>query len=112
MHQLQKSRRAFPCHSVLVREVGSKKDPLPSLPLDVIARTRIVPQTDGPGEPIKTVPNGDVERLAEDAISVLRVGDDLGVSSRNVEDDRVGRGGDVAGDLDVCEGRMKGREER
>jgi hypothetical protein len=39
-------------------------------------------------EPIQTVAHGNVEGFSKNTIALLRVGDDLGVASRDVEDDR------------------------
>jgi hypothetical protein len=74
---------------------------LPRLLLNVVPRTRIVPQPDDPRESVQAVTNGDIERFSEDAIPLLGVGDDLGVPARDVEDDGVVGGGDLAAHLDV-----------
>jgi hypothetical protein len=70
--------------------------------LDIITRSRIVRQPYDPRKPIQTVPHGDIQRLPEDPVLLLRVGDDLSVPAGDVKDDWVVRCGDVAAHLDVC----------
>lgn len=45
-------------------------------------------------EPIQAVSDCDIERFAKDAVALLRVGDDLGVTAGDVKDDRGRRGSD------------------
>lgn len=54
--------------------------------------------------PIQTVAHGDIERLAKDAVPLLRVSNDLRVATRDVEDDRRRRSGDESAGFDVCGG--------
>lgn len=51
--------------------------------------------------PIEAVAHGDVESLAKDAVALLRVGDDLSVAPRDVEDDRRRGSGNESAGLDV-----------
>ena len=48
---------------------------------DVVPRTRIVSQVDYSSESVQTIPNRNVKRFAEDAVSLLRVSDNLGVAT-------------------------------
>lgn len=71
---------------------------------NIQSRRGIIRQPDDPREPIQTVPDRDIQRLAEYPITLLRIGDHLGVSARDVEDDGVVGLGDVAAHFDVCVG--------
>lgn len=70
--------------------------------LDIVPRERIVRHTNNARKPIKAVSNSDVEGLSKDAVALLRVRDDLGVTARNVQHNRVCRVRDVPPHLDVC----------
>ena len=76
--------------------------------LDIVPWSRIVRQPNDPRKPIQTVSYGNIQRLPEYPILLLRVGDDLGVTAGYVEDDGVVGRGDVATHLDVCEARIDG----
>ena len=57
--------------------------------LDVVPRTWIVAQVNYSSESVQAIPDSNVEGLAEDTVSLLRVSDNLGVAPRNVEYDRI-----------------------
>lgn len=93
---------------------------------DVGSRTRIVAQADDACEavhessfcreptdamtsrgqdqdaPVQAVTDGNVEGFAKDTVPLLRVRDDLGVATRDVEDDRGWRRSDESAHFDVC----------
>ena len=88
--------------SQLSDEKGLTKDTiLFRLELDIVTRTRIVAQPDDPCESIQAIADGDIESLAEYAISLLGIGDHLGIATRDVEHDGVVGGCDLAAHLDV-----------
>ena len=53
--------------------------------------------------PVEAVADGDVERFAKDAVPLLRVRDDLGVATRDVENDRGRRRRNESAHFDVCQ---------
>jgi len=84
--------------------VGQLDEPLALLGqlLDVVPRGGVVGDVQRAREAVQAVADGDVERLAEDAVPLGAVGDDLGVAAGDVEDDGVRSAGDVTAHFDVC----------
>ena len=62
---------------------------------DVVPRTRIVVQVNHSSESVQTISDRNVKRSAEDAVSLLRVSDHLGVAPWNVEYDRISSTSDL-----------------
>lgn len=71
--------------------------------LDVVARRGVVADVEHAGEAVEAVADGDVERLAKDAVPLLGVGNDLGVAAADVQHDGVICAGDLAAHLDVSD---------
>ncbi len=69
--------------------------------LDVVPGAGVIAEVDDAREAVETVSDGDIESLAEDAIALLRVRDDLGVSARDIEHDGILCAGDLATHLDI-----------
>ena len=63
--------------------------PLFGFLLDVVSWTWVVAQVDYSSESVQAVSDGDVKSLAEDAVSLLGVSDDLGITPRNIEHDWI-----------------------
>lgn len=78
--------------------------------LDVVAGGGIVADGQGAGEAVQAVADGDVERLAEDAVALLGVGDDLRVAPADVEHDGVLGARDLAAHLDVADAVVDAHE--
>lgn len=76
--------------------------PLPRQQLDVVPGGRVVADGQRAREPIQAVADGDVQRLAEDAVPPLRVGDDLRVAAADVQDDGVRGPRDLPPHLDMA----------
>ena len=62
---------------------------------DVAPRTRIVAQVNYSSESVQTIPDRNVKRFSEGAVSLLRVSDNLGVAPGNVENDRISSTSDL-----------------
>lgn len=71
--------------------------------LDVVARGGVVADVQRAREAVEAVAHGDVEGLAEDAVALLGVRDDLGVAARDVQHDGVVGARDLAAHLDVSD---------
>lgn len=71
--------------------------------LDVVARRGVVADVEHAGEAVEAVADGDVERLAKDAVALLGVGNDLGVAAADVQHDGVVGAGDLAAHFDVAD---------
>lgn len=69
--------------------VAVPKHPLFGLLLNIVPRTWIIAQVYHPGEPVQAIPDGDVKGFAENTVSLLRVSDDLSITSRNIKYDWV-----------------------
>ncbi len=69
--------------------------------LNVVSRTRIIAEIDDARKTIQTVSDGDVQRLAKDAIALARVSDDLSVPARNVQHYGIPCAGDFSTHLDI-----------
>ena len=85
-----------------IRQI-EQKPPLLSQLLDVVPRRGIIRNRQRPRKAIQTVPHRDIQRLAEDAIPLHAVRDHLRVPSRDIQDDRIGRAGDLPPHLDVAD---------
>lgn len=70
---------------------------------DIISWAWIIAEANNPGESVQTVSNGKVKCLAEYAISLTRIGDDLRIASRHVEYHRVLRTSNETSHLNICE---------
>lgn len=68
-----------------------------------MARRRVVADVQGAREAVEAVAHGDVEGLPEDAVAALRVGDDLRVTPRHVQDHGVRGARDLPAHLDVAD---------
>ena len=53
------------------------------------AGTRVVGEADNTRKAVKTVTNCNIQGFAKDAVTLMRVGEDLGAAARDVEDDGV-----------------------
>ena len=78
--------------------------------LHVVAGKRIVWNHQRARKPIDAIPNRNVERLPEDAVPVRRVRDDLRVSARHIQHDRVLGARDASSHLDVADAVVHAHE--
>ncbi|QBZ54269.1 hypothetical protein PoMZ_09965 [Pyricularia oryzae] len=78
--------------------------------LNVVAGCRVVTDFQGAGEAVKAVADGDVKRLAKDAVPLLGVRDDLRVASADVQHDGVVGARDGAAHLDVADAVVDAHE--
>lgn len=70
--------------------------------LDIVARAGVITQVDHSGKPVQAVSNGDVQRLPKNAVTLLRVRDDLCIASRHVKDNGILRACDLSSHFDIC----------
>ena len=57
--------------------------------LNVVSRRRVVREADDTSKSIQTIPHRKVDGFTEDAIPLIGVGDDLGVATADIQNDRV-----------------------
>ncbi len=69
---------------------------------NILSRTGIITNADDPSEPIQAISDGNVQRFSKDAITLPGVCNDLGVSTRDIQDDGISGTGDLSTHLDVC----------
>lgn len=95
-----RKRAIHPLHRI--RQVHQHTPLLRQL-LNVIPRRGIIADLQRAREPVQTVAHGDIERLPEDPVPLLRIRDDLRVPAAHVQHDRVLGAGDLAAHLDVAD---------
>jgi hypothetical protein len=80
---------------------GVAKHSLFGFLLNVVSWARVIAQVDHSSKSVQAIPNGDIEGLTENPVSLLGVSYDLSIAPRNVEDDRVLSTSDLPTHFDV-----------